>query len=384
MARSASCNNKCPQCRAGITLPQAFNMQKINEITCRLRQGVLAMDSLLHPRPSPRVVTPPRATPPVSVPPRLSPPMSASPRTTVPALAPPTTSFRATIVLPRTPIAVPVTAVPALFTTFARNPVPPEPATPGPLPATSTPDPAPRTAPLHVPAPTRAPPPIPAPPRTTLTATSRPPTMPNPQEVNDGVTSCDVSAVTGQGPHFVNDHLARPAAVTTRPGERAADAANRGTPHSPPTRMYRYAADFTEPESESESYCDEVPVLTRDQDDDLDDLPYYNRFQPTHAPGTASTTTAATAASSLAGSYGTTRCTHRTGVPPEQLYGTYVVAPRCALAGLYTPNYTRPSYNIPPPALSASAAALPCERSDGVRVLYAPAERLTTGRSLQL
>jgi hypothetical protein len=111
MARSASCNDKCPQCRARITLPQAFNMQKINEITCRLRQGVLAMDSLLHPRPTPRVVTPPSATPPVSVPPRHSSPMSASLRTTVPALAPPTTSSRATIVLPRTAIAVPVTAV---------------------------------------------------------------------------------------------------------------------------------------------------------------------------------------------------------------------------------------------------------------------------------
>jgi hypothetical protein len=287
MARSASCNGKCPQCRARITLPQAFNMQKINEITCRLRQGVLAMDSLLHLRPSPRVATPPRATPPVSVPPRLSPPMSASPRTTVPALAPPATSSRATIVLPRTPIAVSITAVPALFATFARNPVPPVPTTPGPLP-TSTPDPAP-AAPLHVPASTRAPPPNPASPRITLTAASRPATTPNPQQVSDGPTRGDMPAVIGQGPHIVNHHLARPAVVTTRRGERAADAADRGTPHSPPIRIPRYAADFTEPESESESYCDDVPVQTRE----ADDLSYYNRYQPTHAPGTASTTTAA-------------------------------------------------------------------------------------------
>jgi hypothetical protein len=185
------------------------------------------------------------------------------------------------------------------------------------------------------------------------------------QEVSDGTTSGDVSAVTGQDPHIVNHHLARPAVVTTRPGERAADAADRGTPHSPPTRMPRCAADFTEPESESESYCDEVPVLTRDQDDDLDDLPYYNRYQPTHAPGTASTATAATAASPLAGSYGTTRCTHRTGVPPEHLCGTAVVTPRCALAGLYTPNYTRPSCKSPlllclplPPLYRVSAATV--------------------------
>jgi hypothetical protein len=206
--------------------------------------------------------------------------------------------------------------------------------------------------------------------------------MPNPQQVSDGPTRGDVPAVIGQGPHIVNRHLAKPVVVTTRSGEPVADAADRGTPHSPPTRMHRYAADFTEPESESESYCDEVPVLTRDQDDDLDDLPYYNRYQPTHSPGTASTTTAATAASPLAGSYGTTRCTHRTGVPPEQLYGTYVVAPRCALAGFYKPNKTRPADNIPPPPMSAYDPPQPRERRDGVPVLYAPAERLTTGRSL--
>jgi hypothetical protein len=420
MARSVSCNNKCPQCRAGITLPQAFNMQKINEVTNRLRQGVLAMDSLLHPRPFPRVVTPPSATPPVSVPPRLSPPMSASPRTTVPALAPPTTSSRATIVLPRTPIAVPVTAVPALFATFARNPVPPVPTIPRPLPTTSTPDPAPSTAPRHVPASTRAPPPIPAPPRITLTA-SRPTTTVNPQQVSDGPTRGDVPAVTGQG-HIVNHHLARPVVVTTRPGERAADAADRGTPHSPPTRRHRYAADFTEPESESESYCDEVLLLTRQEDnDDLDDLPYYNCFQPARAPRTTTPTNAAATAPSLAdsnavhsphlstssdwpmqltpsvrlpppghwptsedtpASEGTTaRYAHSADTTPAQSYGTTAVAPHYALAGAYTSTYTLPSYLAPPPSSTASGTALPCEYI-GVPVRYARTMKDSLGRTM--
>jgi hypothetical protein len=414
MARSVSCNNKCPQCWARITLPQAFNMQKINEVTSRLRQGVLAMDSLLHQRPFPRVV-PPRATPPVSVSLRLSPPMSASPRITVPALAPPTTSSGATIVLSRTAIAVPVTAVPALFATFARNPVPPEPATPEPLPTTSTPDQGPPTAPQHVSSSTRAPPPNPAPPRITLTAASRSTTMLTSQQVNDGTTSGDVPAVIGQGPHIVNGHLARPAVVTTRPGERAADAADRGTLHGPPTRAHRYATDLGEPESESEPYCDEVLLLTRQEDsDDLDDLPYYNCFQPARAPRTSSTTNAATTAPSLADSNAvhsphlstssdwpmqltpsvrlpppdhwptsedtpasegtTTRYAHSADTTPAQSYGTTAVAPNYALAGAYTSTYTLPSYLAPPPSSTASGTALPCEYI-GVPVRYARTER---------
>jgi hypothetical protein len=239
--------------------------------------------------------------------------------------------------------------------------------------------------------------------------------MPNPQEVNDGVTSCDVSAVTGQGPHFVNRHLARPAVVTTRPGEPVADAADLGTPHSPPTRRHRYAADFTEPESESESYCDEVLLLTRQEDsDDLDDLPYYNCFQPARAPRTTSTTNAATTAPSLADSNAvpsphlstssdwpmqltpsvrlpppdhwptsedtpasegtTTRYAHSADTTPAQSYGTTAFAPNYALAGAYTSTYTLPSYLAPPLSLTASGTAQPCEYI-GVPGRYARTER---------
>jgi hypothetical protein len=89
MTKSVSCNTNCPHCRARVTLPQAFDMEKVNEITRRIRHEVDAMDALLTPSVSPRVVTPPRATPAVHVSSRTSVPatLRLSASTSVPALA---------------------------------------------------------------------------------------------------------------------------------------------------------------------------------------------------------------------------------------------------------------------------------------------------------
>jgi hypothetical protein len=156
MAKSVSCSNKCPHCRARITLPQAFNSQQpVTDITLRIRLSVEAVDSLLHPGVSLRVVTLP-----VSTPAGPSQPVSAPLRTLIPVPIPPTTAFRASVPSPVPPRTSVPTAVPSR--TSSVTPAPPRTLIPSRIPpTTSAPDSEPPSATLPVPAPARTPPPQP-------------------------------------------------------------------------------------------------------------------------------------------------------------------------------------------------------------------------------
>jgi hypothetical protein len=237
MAKSVSCNTSCPHCRARVVLPQAFDMQKINGITRRLRHDVEVVEALLNPGASPRVVTPPRAArvafapsrTSIPVPVRLGNPTSVPAPATVPiSVPPPTAPSRA----------APLVAAPSR--TAVTIPVPPEITSPAPVPprtllpvslppTTSAQDPGPPSASLPVPASARASPPTLSPPRThPPDATAYPEYQAQVASEDDGIYDMwnELSSASA---------LARPAATTL-----SVDVSARGFRYSYPIGMSRY------------------------------------------------------------------------------------------------------------------------------------------------
>jgi hypothetical protein len=237
MAKSVSCNTSCPHCRARVVLPQALDMQKINGITRRLRHDLEAVEALLNPGASPRVVTPPRAAraafapsrTSIPVPVRLSNPTSVPAPATVPIPVPPPTapSRAAPLVAAPSRTAVP-TPVPPEITSPA--PVPPRTLLPVSLPPTTfVQDPGPPSASLPVPASARASQPTPLPPRT------YPPDVTAYQEYQAQVASEDDGIYDMWNELRSASAHARPAATTL-----SADVSARGVRYSHPIGMSRY------------------------------------------------------------------------------------------------------------------------------------------------
>jgi hypothetical protein len=307
MAKSVSCSNKCPHCRARITLPQAFNSQQpVTDITLRIRLSVEAVDSLLHPGVSLRVVTLP-----VSTPAGPSQPVPAPRRTLIPVPIPATTASRASDpspVPPRTSVPTPVPS-----RTSSVTPAPPRSLIPLRIPPTmSTPDPEPPSATLPVPAPARAPPPVPVPAR----VYSQPPVhgaadrsrSATTTQARDVASSCAASGAGNCGSHAstaaaegthgfkIRSHdapsLARHAVANPQSGGH--DGGVRCGQPERVTRTDRYATAVREPDSD----CDEASVLTRDHESDnfVDNLSGYELSA--NVTGTASVaSTAATVTS---------------------------------------------------------------------------------------
>jgi hypothetical protein len=288
MAKSVSCSNKCPHCRARITLPQAFNMQQVVEITLRVRLSVEAVDSLLHPGVSLRVVTPPMATLPIATLAGPAQPLPTPPRTLIPVPIPPTTVSRASVPSPAPPRTSVPTAVPSR--TSSVTPAPPRTLIPLRIPPTmSTPDPEPPSATLPVPAPARTPP--------TVRVYSQPLVHGAADRSRSATTT--QATVAAEGTHGFKTHsLARSAAATTRSGKH--DGGVRcGQPERVTTKD-SYATAVRKPYSD----CDEVSVVTRDHESDdfvdLDNLSDYElSAYVTAAASVASTAATVTSTPSL-------------------------------------------------------------------------------------
>jgi hypothetical protein len=233
MTKSVSCNTNCPHCRARVTLPQAFDMEKVNEITRRIRHEVDAMDALLTPSVSPRVVTPPRATPAVHVSSRTSVPatLQLSASTSVPALA----TIRISWSTPSPPVlAPPGTSVATPVPSGTSSAAPTPPVTPSLVwlpPTTSTPAPEPPMAFVSVSASATAAPSAPVPMSVDVARTA-----PQENRITTATTSqaageVNSSSATADGtPDLLSRLLAafaltRPAAATARADERANRAA---------------------------------------------------------------------------------------------------------------------------------------------------------------
>jgi hypothetical protein len=293
MAKSVSCSNKCPYCRARITLPQAFNSQQpVTDITLRIRLSVEAVDSLLHPGVSLRVVTLP-----VSTPAGPSQPVPAPRRTLIPVPIPAMTASRASDPSPVPPRTFVPTPVPSR--TSSVTPAPPRTLIPLRIPPTmSTPDPKPPSATLPVPAPARAPPPVPVPAR----VCSQPPVHGAADRSRSATTTQATAAAEGTHGFKTRSHdapsLARFAAATTQSGGH--DGGVRCGQPERVTRTDRYTAAVREPDSD----CVEISVLTRDHksDDfvDLDNLSDYElSANVTGAASVASTAATVTRTTSL-------------------------------------------------------------------------------------